>query len=149
MKTLTKVNYPKLKVVNNTTGEIISAVTTVKCSSVDEFMMCFLTSISQIVRLDGNTIRVLMWCWKFSSFNPNLPEANIIHNDQTFKQKIRQAGRDLSDSVIDKAMHLLCKKDFLKRQCKGCYYLNPQYFFRGTLTNRAKLQYNILYQPEN
>lgn len=149
MKVFTKLNYPDLKVVNDTTGEIISGIANIKCHSVDEFIMYFLTSIPQIVKLDGNTIRVLMWCWKFSSFNSNFPEANIIHNDQNFKNKIRQEGGELSDSVIDKAIHVLFKKDFLRRQCKGCYYLNPQYFFRGTLSNRARLQYNITYQPEN
>jgi hypothetical protein len=142
-KIFTRISQPELSVVNTVTGEIVSAVAEVKCSSVDEFIMCFMSSIPQVVKLDGNTIRVLMWCWKFSSFNPNIPEANVINNDKAFKEKIRQEGCDMSDAVIDKAIHILKKEGMLMRRCKGNYFLNPSYFFRGTLSNRAKLQYQI------
>ena len=68
-KIFTRVINPNLAVVNTTTGEIESAVATVKVSTINEFIFCFLKSIPQITSLDGNTMRVLMWCWKFSSFN--------------------------------------------------------------------------------
>ncbi len=142
-KVYTQIDNPKLKVVNTETGEIVSGVADFKCSSIDEFIMCFLGSIPQVTKLDGNTIRVLMWCWKFSSFNPSIPEANTIVNDKAFKDRIRSEGGDLSDSVIDKAVHNLCKAGMLQRRCKGNYYLNPKYFFRGTISNRAKLRYNV------
>lgn len=147
-KIYTKTTDPDLHVVNTSTGEIISGVAKVQCNSIDEFIMCFLNSIPQITKLDGNSIRVLMWCWKFSSFNPNIPEANIIVNDKAFKDRIRNEGGTLSDSVIDKAIHRLAKEGMLKKRCKGNYFLNPHYFFRGTLSNRAQLQYNILFNKE-
>lgn len=115
----------------------------------NEFIMCFLRSIPEVTRYDGNTMRVLMWCWMFSSFNVNIPEANTITNDKAFKEKIRQNGGDLSDSAIDKAIHNLYRGGMLQRRCKGSYFLNPNYFFRGTLTNRAKLQYNISFDKQN
>lgn len=142
-KVFTKITNPNLRVVNTSTGEIVSGVADVKCSSVDEFIMCFLGSIPQVTKLDGNTMRVLMWCWKFSSFNPSIPEANTIVNDRAFKDRIRSEGGDLSDSVIDKAIHTLNKEGMLRRRCKGNYFLNPNYFFRGTLSNRSQLQYNV------
>jgi hypothetical protein len=144
----TIVNHPELGIVNNTTGEIISGVADIKCETIDEFIMCFMSSIPQVVKLDGNTIRVLMWCWKFSSFNPSIPEANVITNDQAFKQKIRQEGGDMTNSTIDKAIHTLYKEGMLLRRCKGSYFLNPDYFFRGTLSNRARLQCNISFGDE-
>lgn len=141
----TKIESPELKVVNTTTGEIISGVANVKCDSVDDFIMCFLSSIPEVTKLDGNAMRVLMWCWKFSTFNPNIPEANSIVTDKAFKDKIRLEGGDLSDSTIDKAVHTLCKEGMLERRCKGNYFLNPKYFFKGTLSNRSKLKYSVSY----
>ena len=144
-KIFTKITHPELSVVNTSTGEIVSGVAEVKCSSIDEFIMCFMSSIPQVVKLDGNTIRVLMWCWKFSSFNPSIPEANVINNDKAFKDSIRREGGDLTDGVIDGAIHKLYTEGMLIRRCKGSYFLNPSYFFRGTLSNRSKLQYQILF----
>lgn len=141
----TKISNPELSVVNTSTGEIVSGVADVRCDSVDEFIMCFLGSIPQITKLDGNTMRVLMWCWKFSSFNPSIPEANTIVNDRAFKDKIKSEGGNLSDSVIDKAIHTLNKEGMLRRRCKGNYFLNPVYFFRGTLSGRSQLQYKVSY----
>ena len=147
-KIFTRVINPDLAVVNTITGEIESAVATVKVSTIDEFIFCFLKSIPQITSLDGNTMRVLMWCWKFSSFNPNIPEANYICNDVEFKENIRREGGDLSNGVIDIAFHDLCKKGFLVRKCRGRYLLNPNLFFKGTLSNRSKLVCNVEYNPE-
>ena len=147
-KIFTKVTNPNLAVVNTATGEIESAVATVKVNTIDDFIFCFLKSISQITALKGNTMRVLMWCWKFSSFNPSIPEANYINNDLDFKERIRKEGGNLSNSAIDLAIHNLCKGDFLIRKCKGKYALNPDLFFKGTLSNRAKLVCNIEYNPE-
>lgn len=147
-KIFTKTTNPDLVVVNSQTGEIESAVTTVKVDTIDDFIFCFLKSIPQITSLKGNTMRVLMWCWKFSSFNPNIPDANYINNDLDFKEKIRAEGGNLSNSSIDLAIHNLCKDRFLIRKCKGKYALNPDLFFKGTLSNRAKLRCSIEYSPK-
>lgn len=144
-KIFTKINNPELAIVNTTTGEIVKGVAKIHCSSIEDFMMCFLSSIPQITRLKGNNIRVLMWCWRFSSFNPSIPEANIITNDLAFKDNIRKAGGDLTDTVINKSIHTLYKEGMLLKRCKGSYFLNPTYFFRGTLSNRTKLLLNIGY----
>ena len=147
-KIFTKVTNPDLAIVNTATGEIESAVATVKVNTIDDFIFCFLKSIPQITALKGNTMRVLMWCWKFSSFNPSIPEANYINNDLYFKERIREEGGNLSNSAIDLAIHNLCKNGFLIRKCKGKYALNPDLFFKGTLSNRSKLVCNIEYNPE-
>lgn len=139
----TRINHPELQVINNATGEVVSGVAEVRCSSIDEFIMCFIASVPKVVSLDGNSMRVLMWCWKFSSFNPSIPEANTITNDKAFKERIRREGCEMSDSVINKAIHDLYKEDMLLKRCKGSYFLNPEYFFRGTLSSRSKIQYKI------
>lgn len=141
----TKVSNPDLAVVNTTTGEIESAVATIKVDTIDDFIFCFLKSIPQITSLDGNTMRVLMWCWKFSTFSPNIPDANYISNDLDFKENVRREGGNLSNGTIDLAFHTLKNKGFLIKKCRGKYMLNPDYFFRGTLSNRAKLKYNVVF----
>lgn len=147
-KIFTKVINPELSVVNTTTGEIESAVATINVDTIDDFIFCFLKSIPQITLLDGNTMRVLMWCWKFSSFNPNIPDANYISNDLDFKEKVRREGGNLSNGTIDLAFHSLKDKGFLIKKCRGKYMLNPDLFFKGTLSNRAKLKCSIEYSPK-
>ena len=47
-KIYTQITNPDLKVVCTTTGEIVSGVSTVKCDSIDDFIMCFLSSIKEV-----------------------------------------------------------------------------------------------------
>lgn len=147
-KIFTKITEPELKVINTNTGEIISGVSTVKYDNIDDFIMCFLSSIKEVTSLDGNSIRVLLFCWKFSSFNYNIPEANIIVNDVDFKNNLRKNGLDLSDASINNAINKLYKANMLQKKCRGKYMLNPKYFFKGTLVNRSKLQLNIVYESK-
>lgn len=147
-KIYTRINHSELRTVNVNTGEVISGVSEVKCSTIDAFIMCFLNSISEITNLDGNSMRVLLWCWKFSSFNNSLPMGNTITNNTVFRNSIRENGGDLSDSVITKAFHILSKKGLLIKQCKGQYVLNPEYFFKGTLSDRSSVKYIVSYEPK-
>lgn len=143
-----KITNPELKVVCTTTGEIVSGISTVKCDSIDDFIMCFLSSIKEVASLDGNSIRVLLFCWKFSSFNYNIPEANIIVNDVDFKERLRLNRLNLSDASINNAINKLYKAGMLQKKCRGKYTLNPKYFFKGTLSNRSKLQLNVIYETK-
>lgn len=143
-----RINQPNLAVTNTDTGELISGVARQECNDIDEFIMFFLASLPKIEKLDGNALKVLMWCWKLSSWNPTVPDANIVTNDKAFKETIRKNGSELTDPTINKAIHELAKTDFLIKRCKGSYFLNPNYFFKGTLTNRAKLQYQLSYDGE-
>ena len=147
-KIYTQITNPELKVVCTTTGEIVSGVSTVKCDSIDDFIMCFLSSIKEVASLDGNSIRVLLFCWKFSSFNYNIPEANIIVNDIDFKERLRLNGLNLSDASINNAINKLYKAGMLQKKCRGKYTLNPKYFFKGTVANRSKLQLNVIYETK-
>jgi len=142
------VNQPDLSVTRNSTGEIVGGISKRECSDIDEYIMFFLASLPKIEKLDGNALKVLMWCWKLSSWNPTVPDANTVTNDKAFKETIRKNGSELTDPTINKAIHELAKTDFLIKRCKGSYFLNPNYFFKGTLTNRAKLQYQLSYDGE-
>lgn len=142
-KIYTQVQQPKLATVNTETGEIISGVATIKVSTVDEFIMVFLNSLPEVFNLEGQQLKVLMCCWKYSSFNPTTPEGNRISNTIAFKDYVRNNGLDISNAAIDNAFSVMAKKGILIKECRGQYILNPLYFFKGTLGNRAKLQLNI------
>lgn len=135
--------HPELSVVNTETGEIISGVATTKVETIDEFIMIFLLNIQDAFKLEGQHLKILMCCWKYSSFNPSSPEGNRVTNNQALKNKIRESGLEVSDTVINNAFTAFVKNDLMIKECRGQYMLNPKYFFKGTLSNRSKLKLNI------
>lgn len=135
--------------INMATGELLEYRETRKVT-LSEFMMVFFTSYKDMFKLTGLEIKVLMCIWAHSSFNnKNSSEGNIIHNDGAFKECCRADGLTASNSNIDNVFSRLSKLGFLIKMCKGTYLLNPKYFFKGTLSDRTKIQYNLLVGPED
>lgn len=132
---------------DNHTGEILDFYQTKKVS-LDEFIMVFFSCIPKIMELQGSYLKILICCWKFSSFNPlNTTEGNIVPNNLRFKQYVRSCGINTSDANIDNAFSELRKKGFLIKMCRGEYMLNPEYFFKGTLSQRSKLRFSVVVEP--
>lgn len=141
---------PNQAIVNLEDGEVISAVAKRKCETLSDFIVCYLDTIPEVWKLDGNALKILTACWKFSTYNAiDIKETNTVFTNSIFKNYARREGLNISDSGIDKSICVLAKKGFLVRRAKGCYYLNPKYFFRGKLSDRSKLQYIIEYNQEN
>jgi hypothetical protein len=135
-------------VVDNHTGEILDLNFTKKIT-LDEFIMVFFSSCPELMNLTGNHLKVLICCWKHSSYNPeNEERGNILHNGPGFKSACRENGLDISNAAIDNAVSALCKKGFLIKKFRGEYLLNPQYFFKGRLSNRSKVRVNYVVEPE-
>ena len=108
--------------------------------------MTFFRSYSDMFKLTGMQMKVLVCCCVHSSYNDrSCKEGNLIHNNDYFKEYCRQDGLNTSNQVIDNAISQLSKYGFLIKRCKGEYMLNPKYFFKGTISDRTKLQYNISY----
>lgn len=129
------------------TGELLEYKQTKKIS-MDEFIMVFFTSYPELMKLSGVQLKVLMCCWKLSSFNPlNETTGNIVHNNPTFKEYCREEGLATPDASIDNAISQLCKKHLILKKCKGEYLLNPEYFFKGTLSNRSKIDLRFIVEP--
>lgn len=129
------------------TGEILEYRETRKVT-VDEFIMVFFTSYPELMKLSGVQLKVLMCCWKLSSFNPtNETTGNVVHNNPTFKEYCKEEGVDAPDGSIDNAISVLCKKRLLLKRCRGEYLLNPEYFFKGTLSNRSKIDLRFVVEP--
>lgn len=129
---------------DNWTGEIKELKVT-KVVDQEKFMIIFLSTLPQMFNLKGNQIKMLMYCWKYSSFNPKgETEGNIINNNVLFKDYVRNAGLNLTDSAIDVYISNLSSVGFLIKKCRGVYMLNPNYFFKGTVSDASKLQLNII-----
>ena len=142
--TETSENYALL---DKQTGEILEYRETRKVT-VDEFIMVFFTSYPELMKLTGVQLKVLMCCWKLSSFNPiNEKTGNIVHNNPSFKDYCREEGVTAPDAGIDNAISKLCKKRLILKRCKGEYILNPEYFFKGTLSNRSKIDLRFIVEP--
>ena len=129
------------------TGEILEYRQTKKVS-MEEFIMIFFSSFPELFKLQGVHLKILLCCWKYSSYDAdNVKEGNVFHNNSSFKGFCRQDGLDISDPQIDNAVSALCRRRLLIKRCRGEYLLNPEYFFKGKLSNRSKLQLNLLVDP--
>lgn len=136
-------------ILDNNTGEILDLNFTRKIT-LDEFIMVFFSSCPAMMGLTGTLLKVLICCWKYSTYNPtNEERGNILYNNLGFKNSCRADGLVVSNAVIDNAVSALCKKGFLVKRYRGEYLLNPQYFFKGKLSNRSKVNIHLSVEPEN
>ena len=111
--------------------------------------MVFFASYPQLLKLKGVQLKVLMCCWKYSSYNAeSKEEGNIIHNNASFKEYCKSEGLETSDANIDNAISALCKNGLLFKKCRGEYMLNPAYFFKGSLSKRSRILFNVVVEPE-
>ena len=148
MPRFTKETVPDMHLINDRTGELTDYVQTRRLT-LEEFIMVFFSSYPQLLSLKGLELKVLMCCWKHSTYNKeNDTTGNIVHNNASFKQHCREEGLGIKDASIDNNISALCKKGLLIKKCRGEYLLNPYYFFKGTLTQRSKIQMNFVVDTE-
>lgn len=147
MKNLVVTEDPDYSLLDKHTGEIKEWKRT-RVVDVDEFIMFFFASMPDLFQLEGLHMKVLMCCWKASSYNDVETEGNIVSNNRLLKEYIRQCGLDISDNTIDVVIHNLAKKNILIKKCKGTYMLNPQYFFKGKLADKSKLELRMITNPK-
>lgn len=147
MKKFVTQTDPDYSLVDNHTGEIQEWKRT-RVVTVDEFIMFFFASMPDLFKLKGLQIKVLMCCWKASTYNNVESEGNIVHNDKLLKKYIRQCGLNITDSAIDVVIHKLAKEEVLIKKCKGTYMLNPRYFFKGKLAKKSRLELRMVTNPE-
>lgn len=126
------------------TGELLEYRQTRKLS-LEEFIMVFFSSYPELFKLKGLQLKVLMCCWKHSTYcKENDTSGNIVHNNASFKRHCREEGLELSDASIDNNISALSKAGLLHKKCRGEYLLNPDYFFKGSLSQRTKIVMNYV-----
>lgn len=146
MKNFVTQTDPDYSLLDKHTGEIKEWRRT-RTVSVDEFIMFFFASMPDLFQLEGLHMKILMCCWKASTYNDVETEGNIVYNGKLLKNYIRQCGLNVSDNTVDVVIHSLSKKNILIKKYKGAYMLNPQYFFKGKLANKSKLELRMLVNP--
>lgn len=146
MKMLVTQKDQDYSLLDNHTGEVMEWKRT-QVVSVDEFIMFFFASMPELFQLEGLHMKVLMCCWKHSSYIDAHTEGNIVSNNKLLKDYIRSCGLDLKDNVIDVIIHNLSKRNILIKQCRGTYMLNPKYFFKGKLVDKSKLELRMVANP--
>lgn len=138
---------PDFSLLDNNTGEIMEWKRT-RVVTVDEFIMFFFASMPDLFKLKGLQLKVLMCCWKASTYNDVETEGNIVSNNKLLKDYIRQCGLNLTDGAIDVIICKLAKEHIILKKCKGTYMLNPRYFFKGKLAEKSKLELKMVTHPE-
>ena len=134
-------------ILDRNTGELLDYRQTKKVT-IGDFIMVFFASCPELFKLKGVPLKVLMCCWKRSSYNPACEEeGNIVYNNASFKQACKEYGLDTSDANIDNAISSLAKRNLLIKRCRGEYLLNPQYFFKGSLSSRSKIDLHFTVDP--
>lgn len=132
---------------DNHTSEVLEFRQTKKIT-LDEFIMVFFAGCPELLRLKGIHLKVLICCWKFSSYNPeNEVEGNLVHNDVMFKEQCKSFGLDAHDASIDNSISYLSKQGYLIKKCRGVYLMNPKYFFKGSLSSRSKIDIHYIVEP--
>ena len=124
------------------TGELLK-YNQVQKVTLDEFIMVFFSCYPNVFKLEGNQLKLLMCIWKYSSLN-NDNQGNLFYNTAVFKQYVRDYGLDMSDSAINLYVSQLTKAGFLIKKCRSMYLLNPNYFFKGRLSDRTRIDYHIV-----
>lgn len=98
----------------------------------DEWFQGFRSLIRAVLNLDGNEVKVLLWC---------AIEAHLNTNEVVLPRLIKErmaAEIGLSMGGIDNALGRLVKKGHLHRLGRGVYHLDPNTTWRGTFDKRVK-----------
>lgn len=127
--------------VDVSTGEILSRESTViKKVRADEFIQVYLEDFASLLQITSKAeMNILVYFWKYSVYVDDSQVGNMVKVDRQLKDKIiNQTG--LTDGTIRNTVSSLKKKNLIisDSDYAGIYYLNPTYFFKGSLADRAK-----------
>jgi len=139
---------PTKVIVDNETGEVISAVAKRVCDTQEEFIKIYLNSIDDLISLDNRMFQVLMVCLREAKFcDDKNQDGNTLYNFKDFKEKCRKLiDNELSDKAINMYVSRLASMQILIRKSRGMFVLNPRYFVKGQMTPKTRLQLVVEYE---
>jgi hypothetical protein len=139
---------PTKVIVDNETGEVVSAVAKRVCDTQEEFIKIYLNSIDDLISLDNRMFQVLMVCLREAKFCDNKnQDGNTLYNFKDFKDKCRKLiDNELSDKAINMYVSRLASMNILVRKSRGEFVLNPRYFVKGQMTPKTRLQLIVEYE---
>lgn len=98
----------------------------------EEFAFLFRDHLGALLKLDGSTVKVFLWCATNCQLN-----SNEIALNKHLKGKIAEES-DMNLRSVDNALTKLVKKGLLHRIATGHYALTPMVSWKGKFTERTK-----------
>ena len=124
-------------------GEILSAIKTV---SAEQF--CHLRDNEEFYKLSKAESNVLAVLWYTSNYYEDKDRAllgNKISLDEELRDTIKIKTNLAAGTIRNTITSLVKKKMLLKdSRYKAVYYLNPEYFFKGKISDRTQIIINII-----
>ena len=130
-------------------GEILSAeVKTIKTVSAEQFCQIYLRDNEEFYKLSKAESNVLAVLWYTSNYYEDKDRAlpgNKISLDEELRDTIKIKTNLAAGTIRNTITSLVKKKMLLKdSRYKAVYYLNPEYFFKGKISNRTQIIKNIM-----
>lgn len=128
-------------IIDRQDGQIFrTEIITRKRVTADKFVQLYLDNFGALMGIEGEgEYRLILWCAKNMNYDTN--EVIIVN---ALKKRIA-AECDLSPYTINNAVSALVSKNLLLRKDTSIYMLNPNYFFRGRIEDRAALIRTVEY----
>lgn len=125
-------------------GEILSAE--IKTVSAEQFCQIYLRDNEEFYKLSKAESNVLAVLWYTSNYYEDKDRAlpgNKISLDEELRDTIKT---NLAAGTIRNTITSLVKKKMLLKDSryKAVYYLNPEYFFKGKISDRTQIIKNII-----
>ena len=130
-------------------GEILSAeVKTIKTVSAEQFCQIYLRDTEEFYKLSKAESNVLAVLWYTSNYYEDKDRAlpgNKISLDEELRDTIKIKTNLAAGTIRNTITSLVKKKMLLKdSRYKAVYYLNPEYFFKGKISDRTQIIKNII-----
>ena len=126
-------------------------LTTLKDVKGDDFIQVYLTDMSGMMNITSKgELRVLLHFWKYSTYVTDNQIGNMVTINSRIMSDISKE-MDVNVQSVRNIVVGLKKKGLIiaDESCRGVYYLNPLYFFKGYGSDRLKcfsrtVKYNIV-----
>lgn len=130
-------------------GEILSAeVKTIKTVSAEQFCQIYLRDNEEFYKLSKAESNILAVLWYTSNYYEDKDRAlpgNKISLDEELRDTIKIKTNLAAGTIRNTITSLVKKKMLLKdSRYKAVYYLNPEYFFKGKISDRTQIIKNII-----
>ena len=146
----TNVNMKQLESIKvGVGGEILSAeIKTIKTVSAEQFCQIYLRDNEEFYKLSKAESNVLAVLWYTSNYYEDKDRAlpgNKISLDEELRDTIKIKTNLAAGTIRNTITSLVKKKMLLKdSRYKAVYYLNPEYFFKGKISDRTQIIKNII-----
>ena len=140
------------RTVDFSTGELITEeVKNFKTVKADAFMQVYLNDLSGLLEITSKKELILLAIlWKHSTYTNPESLGNIVCVHAEVKLEVKNLT-GMSEGAIRNSISKFVKKGLLIKYTngRGLYYLNPVYFFKGSLNLRNRtIKYVLEYKIE-